>query len=140
MNKLKYLSVLSLPICVWISFHSQGILTFLPAIIYFGAIPFLELILTSSTKNLSEQEKELASKDPFYTLLLCLMLPIQLGFLWFFLTHISETNNTTDLVGHILSMGIMCGVIGINIGHELGHRSNRLEPVSYTHLRAHETN
>jgi alkane 1-monooxygenase len=55
------------------------------------------------------------------------MLPIQLGFLWFFLTHITETKNTTDLVGQILSMGIMCGVIGINIGHELGHRSNNWE-------------
>ncbi len=127
MKKLKYLSVLSLPICVWISFHETGILTFLPAIIYFGAIPFFELIIPSSAENLSEQEKELASKDSFYTLLLCLMLPIQLGFLWFFLTHITETKNTTDLVGQILSMGIMCGVIGINIGHELGHRSNRLE-------------
>jgi alkane 1-monooxygenase len=127
MHKLKYLSVLSLPICVWISFHAEGLLTFLPAIIYFGAIPLAELIFTSSTENLTEQEKELASKDSFYTLLLCLMLPIQLGFLWFFLTHITETKNTTDLVGQILSMGIMCGVIGINIGHELGHRSNNWE-------------
>lgn len=127
MHKLKYLSILSLPICVWISFHAEGLLTFLPAIIYFGAIPLAELIFTSSTENLTEQEKELASKDSFYTLLLCLMLPIQLGFLWFFLTHITETKNTTDLVGQILSMGIMCGVIGINIGHELGHRSNNWE-------------
>jgi alkane 1-monooxygenase len=127
MQKFKYLSVLSLPICVWISFHAEGLLTFLPAIIYFGAIPLAELILTSSTENLSEQEKELASKDSFYTVLLCLMLPIQLGFLWFFLSHITETTNTSDLVGQVLSMGIMCGVIGINIGHELGHRSNRLE-------------
>jgi alkane 1-monooxygenase len=127
MQKIKYLSVLSLPICVWISFHETGILTFLPAIIYFGAIPLAELIITSSSKNLSEQEKELASKDSFYTLLLCLMLPIQLGFLGFFLMHISDTKNTTDLVGQILSMGIMCGVIGINIGHELGHRSNPWE-------------
>ena len=127
MKKLKYLSVLSLPVCVWISFHQTGILTFLPAIIYFGAIPFLELIIRSSAENLTEQEKELASKDSFYTMILCLMLPIQVGFLWFFLTHITATTNTSDLVGQILSMGIMCGVIGINIGHELGHRSNRME-------------
>jgi alkane 1-monooxygenase len=127
MQKLKYLSVLSLPICVWISFHAEGLLTFLPAIIYFGAIPLAELIFTSSTENLTEQEKELASKDSFYTLLLCLMLPIQLAFLGFFLMHISNVKNTIDLVGQILSMGIMCGVIGINIGHELGHRSNNWE-------------
>jgi alkane 1-monooxygenase len=127
MQKLKYLSVVSLPFCVWISFHSQGILTFLPAIIYFGAIPLVELTCNVNTRNLNEQERIMASEDSFYTLLLCLMLPIQFGFLGYFLLHISETEQTSDLVGRILSMGIMCGVIGINIGHELGHRSKRWE-------------
>lgn len=64
MKKLKYLSVLSLPICVWISFHETGILTFLPAIIYFGAIPFFELIIPSSAENLSEQEKNWLVRTP----------------------------------------------------------------------------
>jgi alkane 1-monooxygenase len=32
-----------------------------------------------------------------------------------------------DLAGKIVSMGIMCGVIGINLGHELGHRLNKVE-------------
>ncbi|MFM6935271.1 MAG: alkane 1-monooxygenase [Flavobacteriales bacterium] len=127
MKKLKYLSVFSLPICVWISFNQTGLLVFLPAIVYFGAIPFLELVLKMDPSNLSEQEKELAKKDPFYTVLLCAMLPIQWGFLVFFFTHIEEAPSTMVLVGRILSMGIMSGVIGINIGHELGHRSNRFE-------------
>ena len=62
-KKLKYLSVLSLPICVWISFHSSGILTFLPALYLFIAIPFFELILKVDKSNLSEQEKILAAND-----------------------------------------------------------------------------
>lgn len=127
MQKFKYLSVLSLPICVWISFQYEGIFAFLPALVYFGAIPFLELLFKVDARNLDEQERILASEDSFYTILLGLMLPIQLGFLWYFLCHIGETTQTSDLVGRILSMGIMCGVIGINIGHELGHRSNRWE-------------
>jgi alkane 1-monooxygenase len=127
MNKMKYLGVLSLPVCVWISFQYEGIWAFLPALVYFGAIPFLELVLKADERNLEEQERVLASDDSFYTLLLCLMLPIQLGFLGYFLMHITETESSSDLVGRILSMGIMCGVIGINIGHELGHRSNRWE-------------
>jgi alkane 1-monooxygenase len=39
--------------------------------------------------------------------------------------------NTTSVgsvtyFGRIVSMGLMCGVMGINIGHKLGHRSKRL--------------
>ena len=127
MRKLKYLSVLSLPVCVWISFQSTGILTFLPALYLFGVIPFFELILRVDSQNLSEQEKVLVTNDSFYSVLLYLMLPIQFGFLVYFLFHIQEAQTTSDLVGRISSMGLMCGVLGINIGHELGHRSNRFE-------------
>jgi alkane 1-monooxygenase len=127
LKKLKYLSVLSLPICVWISFHSNGILTFLPALYLFGAIPFFELILKVDQQNLSEQEKVLAANDSFYSVLLYLMLPIQFGFLVYFMFHIQEAQSTSVLIGRISSMGLMCGVLGINIGHELGHRSNRFE-------------
>ena len=126
-KKLKYLSVLSLPICVWISFHSSGILTFLPALYLFIAIPFFELILKVDKSNLSEQEKILAANDSFYSILLYLMLPVQFGFLVYFMFNIQETQSTSDLIGQISSMGLMCGVLGINIGHELGHRSNRFE-------------
>jgi alkane 1-monooxygenase len=127
LKKLKYLSVLSLPICVWISFHSSGILTFLPALYLFVVIPFFELILKVDKQNLSEQEKTLAANDSFYSVLLYLMLPIQFGFLVYFMMHIQEAQSTSDLIGRISSMGLMCGVLGINIGHELGHRSNRFE-------------
>jgi alkane 1-monooxygenase len=112
LKKLKYLSVLSLPICVWISFHNNGILAFLPVLYLFGAIPFFELILKVDKQNLSEQEKTLAANDSFYSVLLYL---------------IQEAQSTSDLIGRISSMGLMCGVLGINIGHELGHRSNRFE-------------
>jgi alkane 1-monooxygenase len=129
LKKLKYLSVLSLPICVWISFHSSGILTFLPALYLFVVIPFFELILKVDKQNLSEQEKTLAANDSFYSVLLYLMLPIQFGFLVYFMMHIQEAQSTSDLIGRISSMGLMCGVLGINIGHELGHRSNRFERI-----------
>jgi alkane 1-monooxygenase len=80
-----------------------------------------------NTKNLDEQERELAMNDKFYDILLYIMLPLQWGFLVYFLFSISETTATIDLAGKIVSMGIMCGVIGINLGHELGHRFSKLE-------------
>ncbi len=33
----------------------------------------------------------------------------------------------SEIFRRIFSMGIMCGILGINVGHELGHRSSRID-------------
>lgn len=127
MKKLKYLTIYLLPITVAVSFTSQGVLTFLPLVVFFVLIPLAELLLKQDARNLNEKERELAAKDPFYDWLLYSMIPIQIAFLVWFLVTFQDANSTLSLVGRTISMAIMCGVIGINIGHELGHRTNRFE-------------
>lgn len=127
MKKLKYLTIYLLPITVALSFNLNGWLTFLPLFVFFVLIPLVELVLTPATRNLNEKERELAAKDPFYDWLLYSMIPIQIAFLVWFLVTFQDANSTLSLVGRSISMAIMCGVIGINIGHELGHRTNRFE-------------
>jgi alkane 1-monooxygenase len=127
MKKLKYLSVFSLPVTVWISFHSSGWVTFLPAFVFFLLIPLLEVFLKPNEHNLSQQEKEIASKDSFYDILLYVMFPVQWFFVFYFLFHVTEWNNKVELIGRTGAMATMCGVIGINLGHELGHRLKRWE-------------
>lgn len=127
MKKLKYLSILALPLTVLVSFNSSGVLTFLPVFVFFGLVPLLEMTFQPDAKNLDERERELAANDNYYDFLLYLMLPIQWGFLIYFFFTISKTTATLDLTGKIVSMGIMCGVIGINLGHELGHRLSKVE-------------
>lgn len=127
MKKLKYFAVFTLPISVWISFECNGILTFLPLFIFFGFVPLLELFLRPNSKNLELHEKELVEKDRFYDSILYLMVPVQWFFVFYFLATIAEAENTSDLTGRIFSMGLMCGIIGINVGHELGHRMKNWE-------------
>jgi alkane 1-monooxygenase len=127
MKKLKYLSVLLLPIAVYFSFNASGWNTFFPLVLFFGILPFLELLLPVSDKNLEAEERILAEKDVFYDWLLYLMLPIQWSFLIYFLFIIPETEGWVGVVGKTISMGMMNGVIGINLGHELGHRLNKWE-------------
>lgn len=127
MRKLKYLTIYLLPLTVAISFRSEGLLTFLPMVVFFLLIPLAELLLQPDTRNLDEKERELASNDPFYDWLLYSMIPIQIGFLVWFLLSFQYAETTMELVGRTISMAIMCGVIGINIGHELGHRTKRFE-------------
>lgn len=127
MKKLKYLTIYLLPLTVAFSFTGEGWLTLLPLVVFFLLIPLAELFLKPDARNLDENERQLAAKDPFYDWLLYSMIPIQITFLAWFLLTFQSANSTLELVGRTISMGIMCGVIGINIGHELGHRKNRYE-------------
>ena len=128
MKPFKYLSILILPIVVFISFVSKGWLTHLPAIVFFGFVPFLEFFIKPNKENFTKEEEKLEKENKLYTYILYVTLPIQLAFLGFFFYTIQETGLTNlELVGRIFGMGIMCGVIGINVGHELGHRNNRID-------------
>lgn len=127
MKKLKYLAIFILPLTVWVSFSSVGILCYLPHFVFFGLLPLLELIIPHNTSTNDQSETILAKKDMFYDTLLFFLLPVQWGFVFYFLFHISSVNDFSDLIGQITSLGFMCGIIGINVGHELGHRSNRFE-------------
>jgi alkane 1-monooxygenase len=104
MKKLKYLSILALPLTVFVSFNSSGVLTFLPVFVFFGLVPLLEMAFQPDAKNLDERERELAANDKYYDYLLYLMLPIQWGFLIYFFFTISNTENTNELDGRIVSM------------------------------------
>lgn len=128
MKALKYFSILILPVVVYISFTSKGWLTHLPAIVFFGLVPFLELFIPPNKENFDKDEEKVEKENKLYTYLLYATLPIQIIFLIFFFDAIQEPNLTNgEIAGRIFGMGIMCGVIGINVGHELGHRNNRFD-------------
>ncbi|GAB1307708.1 alkane 1-monooxygenase [Urechidicola sp. KH5] len=127
MKKLKYLIIFILPIAAYISFTSQGWLTHLPFFIAFVTVPILELFIEPDHSNLDTVEKELASKNWYYRIILYSIVPIQLILLFVFLTTWNQDFTTSEIIGRIASMGIMCGVFGINVGHELGHKDERWE-------------
>lgn len=128
MKAFKYFSILILPLVVFISFTNKGWLTHLPALVFFGLVPFLEFFIKPNTINFTKDEEKKEKENKLYTYLLYLTLPIQIGFLIFFFYAIQEPNLTnSEVFGRIFGMGIMCGVIGINVGHELGHRNNRFD-------------
>ena len=128
MKPLKYLSISILPITVFLAFTNKGWITFLPIITFFVAVPFAELFFQTNKKNLNKEEALIEKENKLYTLILYATIPIQLLFVGWFFYVIQEVNlTTTDITGRILALGIMCGVIGINVGHELGHRNNRLD-------------
>lgn len=124
---VKYMLVFTLPALAYLAFKNVGFVPWLPLLYVFGLIPFLELIFSPDEKNLSAAEEEIARKDVFYDLLLYATVPVQYFLLFVFINTISSDMKTADWLGKVISMGLLCGVFGINVAHELGHRSTYYE-------------
>lgn len=126
MSKFKYMNVLILPILAYLSFNNYGWITFSVPLYGFVVVPVFELFFQPNSSNLSEAEEELRKNNPIYDWQVYLMVPIQCLFVSLFLVSISQAGlSWVDKIGRIMSMGMMCGVLGINVAHELGHRKKK---------------
>ena len=124
----KYLSPFILFLAAWLAFTNKGSVTFLPVIYAFVFIPLIELLIRPDISNLSAAEEEMAKADKTYDYILYLILPLQYVLLLTFLFSLQQDDlSTVDKAGRIISMGLLCGVFGINVAHELGHRVNKTE-------------
>ncbi len=125
---LKYLLPFILYIGAIRSFHTQGIQVWFPLFFAWIMIPLVELFIKPQKKNLGTAEEELTKSDKLYDIILYLIVPLQFVALYFFLQNINDPAlKWVDIAGRIWVMGLMCGVFGINAGHELGHRVNVFE-------------
>jgi len=127
---LKYTAIFTGPAIGYISLTELGWWTWALPIYAYALIPLIEVFAKGSKENLSAAEEEMAKDDPIFDFLLYLQVPIQYGFLVLFLFAITEPGLTTfEYAGRILSMGIACVSLGINVGHELGHRAKPHERI-----------
>jgi alkane 1-monooxygenase len=128
-SDLKYLfGFIGVPYIVLISLLFNGYWVFFAPLVAFVGIPTLEQILPrKKTNHLADKETSLLS-NKFFDFLLYLNVPIQYGLLFYFLYLVTYTDLTTmELIGKTISMGIGCGILGINVAHELGHRTLKYE-------------
>ena len=120
---LKYLPTLTIPIVGIISLTQGGGFSYFLLLYAFVLIPLMELVIPPDPANLSKEEEELRRKDRGYDVLLYLMVPIQYTFLFLFFKGMANPELTLfERLGRVLAMGLSCGVLGINVAHELGHR------------------
>ncbi len=128
MRDLKYLVAFTIPLVALLSISFKGIWSFSTPVYAFVILPVLELIFPVDTYNLQENETESKLKNKLFDWLLYLNLPIVFGVFVFSLIEITSTKlQTFEIVGLILSVGIVLSVNGINVGHELGHRQSTNE-------------
>lgn len=125
---LKYTLSFTIPLATLFSLLAEGNWTWMAIAYSFGFLPFMELILPSTKKNLTDAEREVVSEDPMYDGLLWSMVLIQWCLLGYFLYDLSLGNRTMwslEWWGYVSAMGLSCSILGINVAHELGHRREK---------------
>lgn len=128
-RELKFtLPVIVIPMIVLIPILLGGYWSFFALLFTFGAIPFLELFMSGTEENLSKEEEQIERKKRFYDFLLYALVPTQFVMIFIYGWKISALNlQWYEYIGSTIALGIACGVIGINLGHELGHRAKAFE-------------
>jgi alkane 1-monooxygenase len=128
MKDLKYLAAFTIPLVTCIAFHYKGVFSYLTPIYAFIVIPVLEMVFPIDNANTPPEEVEIRKNKTLFDWLLYLNLPIVYGLLLFALITVSTNQlEMFEFVGLIISMGIVLGVNGINVAHELGHRQTTNE-------------
>jgi alkane 1-monooxygenase len=127
-HQWKYLLAYMLPLATYNALYAQGIWTFYTLFLAFGILPLMEIFYSGTTENFTKPEEEKEKHKWLYDALIYLNVPLQYGLLLLFLNRISiPTLTALEVTGMITSFGICCGVIGINVAHELGHRRKQYE-------------
>ena len=112
------------------SFQSHGWMIWLPVLFAWLFIPLMEVFIKPDPSNMNAAEEELAKKNKGYDMILYLVVAVQYYALYLFLSSMkNDSLPWYETTGRILVMGLLCGVFGINVGHELGHRTSKFEQV-----------
>jgi alkane 1-monooxygenase len=134
-GKIKYLTAYLIPLFGILTFSTTGILAWAGLIFLYVLVPILEMVFPPDRVNMDETERELAKEDFFYDLVLYMIVPLHLFVVYYFLTTIDEPGlATSDLIARVLMMGTILGVVGINVGHELGHKTRSAWKQVFAHI------
>ena len=124
----RYLFFFTVPIAGWISLTAQSYWSFFALAYAFGLIPLVELFIPADRKNHSQQKLARLKESRVFDYLIFLTLPLFMALLFVFLNVLDASQPLDHVtVGKIVAFGLMVGVMGINVGHELGHRHNGFE-------------
>ena len=141
---MKYLLAFSVPLIGFLGFYFHGIWSYAALVYAFGFIPVAELFLPTDEKNYETEEVQDRLKNKLFDSFLYLNVPIVYGCIGYVLYLITtQPISLFEIVGLTLSLGVILGANGINVAHELGHRTTLFEkilgkllliPSHYTHF------
>ena len=134
MKDFKYFFSFTLPFLTFLGIYWGGVWAYSTFVFVFGVLSVAEHFLPKDYSNIIENKENKHANKFIFNLLIKIHLPLYYGILLFlgYKLQVSFYENyfsysTFELVGLALSVGVYLGAIGINIAHELGHRTNRFD-------------
>ena len=125
-----YYRVFIIPVSVLIGCSLSGWYSATTVTLTFIALPILELILPRDLRNLNADEMERLEHRVGFRFITWLWVPVQLCTMVVAIHTASQDSLTWfERICMTLSVGVMCGGIGITVAHELMHRAHRAERV-----------
>lgn len=127
-SEWKYLIAYVAPLAAWVGIYVQGHWSFAGIYVGFVLIPLLETIGPRPRTNFTAEEEKNRHLDRFFDYLLYGNIPLLYGLIAYYLHTLQGGGLATyEIVGMTCSVGLMIGTSGINVAHELGHRTNPRE-------------
>lgn len=129
MRDLKYLIAYLAPLSAFWAIYKGGLWSFSAFYLAFILIPVFDQLFPLTSSNIDSSKEDNRSKRLFFDLLLYANVPILYGILFYYFTTLQSDPQLAlyEKMGLTLSTGIIIGTIGINVGHELGHRQKNFE-------------
>ena len=143
-NDLRYLAAYLIPVACFAGLYFGGWAS--PGAFYIGFmfVPLIELFVPAGPRPEEESILQQKTRIPFFDYLLYLNVPMVYINVFYFAWILSHREMTTfEIVFSVINVGILLGVSGINVAHELGHRENTFDrwmarllllPVLYSHF------
>lgn len=124
----KYLIAYILPLSAMLALYKGGWWSFSVVFVAFVLVPLVELFWKGSDENLSAESTAQQLQKKRFDYLLYANVPLVLGIVAWYLYALQLGQwSSLEYWGTTLSIGIFIGSIGINVAHELGHRSTKHE-------------
>jgi alkane 1-monooxygenase len=128
MRDLKYLFAYLTPISALLGLAWQGAWAWATVVLAFGIIPVWEIFAPRSTWNFPTEMEDSRARRRLFDWLLYANAPLLFASVGWYIWSVARLPlSPFEWAGLTLSVGIVVGVCGINVAHELGHRSDRAE-------------
>lgn len=128
MDAWRYLLVLIVPVLTALGLWFGDVLTWAAVIFVFGLIPLVEVFLRADSTNADDESEAKRRPNRLFDWVLVAMVPVQYAIIAGLLWRIAVGGFVEwELAGAIASVGLCCGGVGINVAHELGHRTSKFE-------------
>jgi alkane 1-monooxygenase len=132
MKYVKYSLAYLFPALAYLAIAWGGWSTITVPVVGFVLIPMIEIFWKGTSENATDSEQANRRQSGLiYDLLLHGMVLMQWGLIGGLSWRIAEGGfSALELVGCVISVGICNGTFGINIAHELGHRTDKVSHFS----------